>query len=69
VEFEELRASVWGTYRLQIDDELVATPPAWQIGKGINSAVLKTPMTRQAQTVFDLYRHMRVALDEAASCH
>jgi hypothetical protein len=47
-----------GSYRLQIDDELVATLPAWQLTKGINLAVLKTPMSRQAQTVLDLtYRH------------
>src|ERR1700722_9567351 len=47
-----------GSYRLQIDDELVATLPAWQLAKGINLAVLKTPMSRQAQTVLDLtYRH------------
>jgi hypothetical protein len=45
-------------YRLQIDDELVATLPAWQLAKRINLAVLNTPMARQAQTVLDLtYRH------------
>jgi lysophospholipase L1-like esterase len=47
-----------GSYRLQIDDELVATLPAWQLARGINLAVLKTPMARQAQIVLDLtYRH------------
>src|SRR3984957_10288936 len=47
-----------GSYGLEIDDELVATLPAWQLAKGINLAVLKTPMSRQAQTVLDLtYRH------------
>jgi len=47
-----------GIYRLRIDDDVVATFPAWQLAKGINLAVLKTPMSRQAQTVLDLtYRH------------
>jgi lysophospholipase L1-like esterase len=47
-----------GSYRLRIDDELVATLLAWQLEKGINLAVLKTPMSRQGQTVLDLtYRH------------
>jgi lysophospholipase L1-like esterase len=47
-----------GTYRLQIDDDPVATFPASQLARGVNLAVLKTPMSRQAQTVLDLtYRH------------
>lgn len=47
-----------GSYRLRIDDELVATLPAWQLAKGINLANMKTPMSRQAQKVLDLtYRH------------
>jgi hypothetical protein len=53
-----------GSYRLQIDDELVATLPAWQLEKGINLAVLKMPMFRQAQTVLDLthrHNHLRFA--------
>ena len=47
-----------GRYRLQIDDEAVGEFDASQLVKGTNLAILKTPMSRQAQTVLDLtYRH------------
>jgi lysophospholipase L1-like esterase len=47
-----------GSYRLLIDDEAIRTFDAGELGKGINLATLKTPMSRQAQTVLDLtYRH------------
>jgi hypothetical protein len=47
-----------GRYRLQIDDEAVGEFDASQLAKGTNLAILKTPMSRQAQTVLDLtYRH------------
>ena len=43
-----------GRYRLQIDDEAVGAFDASQLAKGVNLAILKTPMSRQAQTVLDL---------------
>jgi hypothetical protein len=53
-----------GRYNLQIDDEAVGAFDATKLAKGINLSTLKTPMTRQAQTVLDLtYRrnHLRFA--------
>jgi hypothetical protein len=47
-----------GRYRLQIDDEAVGVFDARQLATGVNLAILKTPMSRQAQTVLALtYRH------------
>jgi lysophospholipase L1-like esterase len=47
-----------GRYRLQIDEETEGVFDAEQLDKGINLAAMKTPMSRQAQTVLDLsYRH------------
>ena len=53
-----------GRYNLQIDDEAVGAFDATSLASGINLSALKTPMTRQAQTVLDLtYRrnHLRFA--------
>jgi lysophospholipase L1-like esterase len=53
-----------GRYNLQIDDEAVGAFDAAKFANGINLSALKTPMTRQAQTVLDLtYRrnHLRFA--------
>ena len=53
-----------GRYNLQIDDEAVGAFDATKLATGINLSTLKTPMTRQAQTVLDLtYRrnHLRFA--------
>ncbi|MGA3188650.1 MAG: SGNH/GDSL hydrolase family protein [Bryobacteraceae bacterium] len=47
-----------GNYRLQIDEDAVGVFDARQLAKGVNLAILKTPMSRQAKTVLDLtYRH------------
>jgi lysophospholipase L1-like esterase len=47
-----------GNYRLQIDEETVGMFDEEQLARGINLAPMKTPMSRQAQTVLDLtYRH------------
>jgi lysophospholipase L1-like esterase len=47
-----------GSYRLEIDGEVVGTFDARQLQKGFNLATLNTPMSRQARTVLDLtYRH------------
>jgi lysophospholipase L1-like esterase len=47
-----------GAYRLQIDDEVIGAFGASQLAKGVNLAILNTPMSRQAKTVLDLtYRH------------
>jgi hypothetical protein len=53
-----------GRYSLQIDNEAMGVFDATKFANGINLAALKTPMTRQAQTVLDLtYRrnHLRFA--------
>jgi lysophospholipase L1-like esterase len=53
-----------GRYNLQIDDETVGAFEATKFANGINLAALKTPMTKQAQTVLGLtYRrnHLRFA--------
>jgi lysophospholipase L1-like esterase len=51
-----------GRYSLQIDNEAVGTFDAAELAQGINLSAMKTPMSRQAQTVLDLtYRrnHLR----------
>ena len=53
-----------GRYSLQIDDDAVGTFDAPELAQGIDLSALKTPMSRQAQTVLDLtYRrnHLRFA--------
>jgi len=53
-----------GRYNLQIDDEAVGIFDATTFAKGINLSALKTPMSRQAETVLGLtYRrnHLRFA--------
>jgi lysophospholipase L1-like esterase len=53
-----------GRYSLQIDGEAVGAFDAPEFARGINLSALKTPMSRQAQTVLDLtYRrnHLRFA--------
>jgi len=53
-----------GRYDLQIDDESMGAFAATQFAQGINLSAIKTPMSRQAQTVLDLtYRrnHLRFA--------
>ncbi len=50
-----------GRYTLRIDGEFIGSFEAWKLARGINLAMLKTPMQTQAAAVYDLVqRHNHV---------